>query len=69
MTIATGSSETQTALGVQQWMRMYRQMLRIRLFEEQVNESVQARADAGARAPILGRRGRGCGDLRGAAGR
>jgi TPP-dependent pyruvate/acetoin dehydrogenase alpha subunit len=38
MTIATGSSETQTALGVQQWMRMYRQMLSIRLFEEQVNE-------------------------------
>ncbi|MBZ5700895.1 MAG: thiamine pyrophosphate-dependent dehydrogenase E1 component subunit alpha [Acidobacteriia bacterium] len=38
MTIAAGSSETQTALGVQQWMGMYRQMLSIRLFEEQVNE-------------------------------
>jgi pyruvate dehydrogenase E1 component alpha subunit len=37
MTTATESSST-TAASIQKWMRMYRQMIRIRLFEEQVNE-------------------------------
>jgi pyruvate dehydrogenase E1 component alpha subunit len=37
MTTATESSST-TAASVEKWMRMYRQMIRIRLFEEQVNE-------------------------------
>lgn len=37
MTTATESS-TATAVSVEKWVRMYRQMIRIRLFEEQVNE-------------------------------
>ena len=37
MTTATESS-TITSSSVEKWIRMYRQMIRIRLFEEQVNE-------------------------------
>src|ERR1700756_4843435 len=37
MTTATESSKA-TAVSVEKWIRMYRQMIRIRLFEEQVNE-------------------------------
>src|SRR5579863_5608527 len=37
MTVAAGP-EANSALNVEQWLRMYRQMVRIRLFEEQVNE-------------------------------
>ncbi len=37
MTTATESSKA-TAVNVENWIRMYRQMIRIRLFEEQVNE-------------------------------
>jgi acetoin:2,6-dichlorophenolindophenol oxidoreductase subunit alpha len=38
MTIATDKSEANSAIKVEQWVRMYRQMVSIRLFEEQVNE-------------------------------
>jgi TPP-dependent pyruvate/acetoin dehydrogenase alpha subunit len=38
MTIATDQSKTNAAAGVEQWTRMYRRMVMIRLFEEQVNE-------------------------------
>jgi len=38
MTIATDQSKTNAAAGVEQWVRMYRRMVMIRLFEEQVNE-------------------------------
>jgi TPP-dependent pyruvate/acetoin dehydrogenase alpha subunit len=38
MTIATDHSKTDTKAGVQQWVRAYRRMVMIRLFEEQVNE-------------------------------
>ncbi len=37
MTTATESS-TMTAVSAEKWIRMYRQMIRIRLFEEQVND-------------------------------
>ncbi len=38
MTIATDRPEADSEIRVEQWIRMYRQMLTIRLFEEQVNE-------------------------------
>ena len=38
MTIATDQSKTNASAGVEQWTRMYRRMVMIRLFEEQVNE-------------------------------
>ncbi len=38
MTIAAHHPETDSKIGVEQWIRMYRQMVSIRLFEEQVNE-------------------------------
>jgi TPP-dependent pyruvate/acetoin dehydrogenase alpha subunit len=38
MTTATDKSEANSAIKVEKWIRMYRQMLSIRLFEEQVNE-------------------------------
>jgi TPP-dependent pyruvate/acetoin dehydrogenase alpha subunit len=38
MTIATDQSKTNAATGIEQWVRMYRRMVMIRLFEEQVNE-------------------------------
>jgi pyruvate dehydrogenase E1 component alpha subunit len=38
MTIATDQSKTNAPAGVEQWTRMYRRMVMIRLFEEQVNE-------------------------------
>ncbi len=38
MTIATDQSKANAAVGVEQWTRMYRRMVMIRLFEEQVNE-------------------------------
>lgn len=38
MTIAANPRETNSAINVEQWLRMYRQMSRIRLFEEQVNQ-------------------------------
>jgi len=38
MTIAAQPSEADSATGVEQWLRMYRRMVSIRLFEEQVNE-------------------------------
>jgi acetoin:2,6-dichlorophenolindophenol oxidoreductase subunit alpha len=38
MTIATDQSKTNASVGVEQWTRMYRRMVMIRLFEEQVNE-------------------------------
>ena len=38
MTIATDQSKTNATAGVEQWTRMYRRMVMIRLFEEQVNE-------------------------------
>jgi pyruvate dehydrogenase E1 component alpha subunit len=38
MTIATDSSKTNTAAKAEQSIRMYRRMMMIRLFEEQVNE-------------------------------
>jgi pyruvate dehydrogenase E1 component alpha subunit len=38
MTIATDQSKANAAAGVEQWIRMYRRMVMIRLFEEQVNE-------------------------------
>lgn len=38
MTIATDQSKTSSPAKAEQWMRMYRRMVMIRLFEEQVNE-------------------------------
>ena len=38
MTIAADHRETNSAVQVEQWLRVYRQMVSIRLFEEQVNE-------------------------------
>jgi len=38
MTIATDQSKTNAAAGIEQWVRMYRRMVMIRMFEEQVNE-------------------------------
>jgi acetoin:2,6-dichlorophenolindophenol oxidoreductase subunit alpha len=38
MTIAAQPSQADSATGVEQWLRMYRRMVSIRLFEEQVNE-------------------------------
>jgi acetoin:2,6-dichlorophenolindophenol oxidoreductase subunit alpha len=38
VTIAANQRETSSAVQVEQWLRMYRQMVRIRLFEEQVNQ-------------------------------
>jgi pyruvate dehydrogenase E1 component alpha subunit len=38
MTTATKLPATDSKIAVEKWVRMYRQMLRIRLFEEQVNE-------------------------------
>jgi TPP-dependent pyruvate/acetoin dehydrogenase alpha subunit len=38
MTIATDPSKAGSAIGAEQWLRMYRRMIMIRLFEEQVNE-------------------------------
>jgi TPP-dependent pyruvate/acetoin dehydrogenase alpha subunit len=38
MTTATKQSATGLKIGAEKWLRMYRQMLSIRLFEEQVNE-------------------------------
>jgi len=38
MTIATEQSKVDAALKAEQWMRMYRRMVMIREFEEQVNE-------------------------------
>ena len=38
MTIAAGQPETNSSVKVEPWLRMYRQMVSIRLFEEQVNE-------------------------------
>ncbi|HXZ41855.1 MAG TPA: thiamine pyrophosphate-dependent dehydrogenase E1 component subunit alpha [Terriglobales bacterium] len=38
MTIAANQREARSAVNLEQWLRMYRQMVRIRLFEEQVNQ-------------------------------
>ncbi len=38
MTIAADQSKAGPGIGVEKWMRMYRRMVAIRLFEEQVNE-------------------------------
>ncbi len=38
MTTAAHRPEADSQIGVEQWIRMYRQMVSIRLFEEQVNE-------------------------------
>jgi len=38
MTIAAGQPKTDSGVAVEQWIRMYRRMLTIRLFEEQVND-------------------------------
>ena len=38
MTTAAHRPEADSTVGIEQWMRMYRRMLSIRLFEEQVNE-------------------------------
>jgi len=38
VTIAADHRETNSAVQVEQWLRVYRQMVSIRLFEEQVNE-------------------------------
>jgi len=38
MTIATDKSEANSGIKAAQWIRMYRRMVSIRLFEEQVNE-------------------------------
>jgi TPP-dependent pyruvate/acetoin dehydrogenase alpha subunit len=38
MTIATDKSKTKAGIQVEKWIRMYRRMVMIRLFEEQVNE-------------------------------
>ena len=38
MTTALDQSKTQSQIEAQQWLRMYREMVTIRLFEEQVND-------------------------------
>ena len=38
MTIATRKSELNSGVDIEKWLRMYRRMVSIRLFEEQVNE-------------------------------
>ena len=38
MTTAVDKSKTHSERDVDQWLRMYRRMLMIRLFEEQVND-------------------------------
>jgi TPP-dependent pyruvate/acetoin dehydrogenase alpha subunit len=38
MTIATEKSKLNSGIEIEKWIRMYRQMVSIRLFEEQVNE-------------------------------
>src|SRR5205809_2755963 len=38
MTTAIDKSKTHSEIDIEQWMRMYRRMLMIRLFEEQVND-------------------------------
>lgn len=38
MSIATDQSKANASVGLEQWTRMYRRMVMIRLFEEQVNE-------------------------------
>lgn len=38
MTIVAGSAKTESGAAVERWIRAYRRMLTIRLFEEQVNE-------------------------------
>src|SRR5271166_6165075 len=38
MTVGVKPSDTNSAVNVEQWIRMYRRMVSIRLFEEQVNE-------------------------------
>src|SRR6202047_5567064 len=38
MTIATDQSKTKAEMKTEQWMRMYRRMVMVREFEEQVNE-------------------------------
>src|SRR2546421_1460286 len=38
MTTAVDKSKTHSTLDVEQWLRMYRRMMMIRLFEEQANE-------------------------------
>jgi len=38
MTIASGEAAEQNTLPADRWMNSYRQMVRIRLFEDQVNE-------------------------------
>jgi acetoin:2,6-dichlorophenolindophenol oxidoreductase subunit alpha len=38
MKVATDLSKAGSSVGVEQWIRMYRRMVMIRLFEEQVNE-------------------------------
>src|SRR5258708_27134691 len=38
MTMATDQSKTKAEVNIEQWMRMYRRMVMIREFEEQVNE-------------------------------
>jgi acetoin:2,6-dichlorophenolindophenol oxidoreductase subunit alpha len=38
MSIATDPSKTNAGIAAEQWIRMYRRMVMIRLFEEQVNE-------------------------------
>src|SRR5438132_8855401 len=38
MTTAAHRPEADSRIGLEQWIRMYRQMVSIRLFEEQVNE-------------------------------
>jgi len=43
MTIATDQSKTKAEVKTEQWMRMYRRMVMIREFEEQVNELIPGR--------------------------
>jgi acetoin:2,6-dichlorophenolindophenol oxidoreductase subunit alpha len=38
MSIAANHSATKSALNIEEWLRMYRQMVRIRVFEEHVNQ-------------------------------
>ena len=38
MTVASGQPETNSGINLDQWIRMYRRMVTIRRFEEQVNE-------------------------------
>jgi acetoin:2,6-dichlorophenolindophenol oxidoreductase subunit alpha len=38
MTIATGRPEAEPEIAVEKWLRIYRSMVAIRLFEEQVND-------------------------------